>query len=345
MKKNTKKLLSLLLALSLTCGLMLTGCSGGDTGDQGGDTGDQGGNNVEAKDPYTDELKFGFITNMIGHSVPVAWSTGIERELQYFPNIQYQAFDGENKAETQIKLMEELINQEYDVIFLQAYDSAALAASVEDAEAAGIPVINLNLDADTAHAGLVAMVDYEAGRVVAQEMEKALNGEGKVVILQSPPGASLGVQREKGFRDYIEANCPGIEIVAAQNAEWLKEKAMDIMNSFMQANPQIDGVFAVNDSMAEGAALAAKAAGRLDEMVIWGADGEKDALTMIENGELTGTVYTNCYEQGATAARLALYCVSAGITTAPNGSTPIVKLAPIPVTKENVGNIAEEDRW
>lgn len=325
----------------MTFCLAMTGCSGGEAAQESGGAKPT----VEAKNPYVDELKIGFITNMIGHSVPVAWSTGIEREYQYYPNIQYQAFDGENKAETQIKLMEELINQKYDAIFLQAYDAAALASSVEAAEAAGIPVINLNLDVDTAHTALVGMVDYEAGRVVAQEMEKALGGKGNVVILQSPPGASLGVQREKGFRDYIEANCPNMKIVGAQNAEWLKEKAMDVMNSFMQANPQIDGVYGINDSMAEGAALAAKAAGRLDEMVIWGADGEKDALTMIENGELTGTVYTNCFEQGATAARLALYCIGAGITTAPNGVTPIVKMAPIAVTKANVDSIAEADRW
>lgn len=352
MRKHRIISVFLAVCLMLSLAVVFTACEGGEANQPtGGTTAGTTAANSSAdflttpKDPYTDPIKIGFVTNMIAHSVPVAWSTGIERELQYYPNIQYQAFDGKNSAETQVQLMQDLINQKYDCIILQAYDAAALAQSVVDAEKAGIPVINLNLDADTSHTALISMVDYEAGQIVADEIAKAINQAGNVVIIQSPPGASLGVNREKGFRDQLAAKYPNIKIIGAQNGEWLKENAMTIMNSFMQANPQIDGVFAINDSMAEGAALAAEAAGRLNDMVIWGADGEKDALTMIEQGKLTGTVYTNCFQQGETAARLALYVMSAGIAGSPKNTTPLVKMAPIPVTKDNVASIQPADRW
>lgn len=354
MNMRIGRLMSLVLCMALLGAGVLSGCSGGEANQVSSSSVSSSGETAQAptssvvwpsKDPYNEEVKIGFITNMIAHSVPVAWSTGLEREFQYYSNVKYQAFDGNNSAETQIQLMRELINQKYDCIILQAYDSAALAPSVEEAEAAGIPVINLNLDADTPHTALISMVDYEAGQVAAKQIGDALGGKGNVVIIQSPPGASLGVNREMGFRDYLAENYPDIKIVGEQNGEWLKENAMTIMNSFMQTNSQIDAVFAVNDSMAEGAALAAEAAGRLDEMVIWGADGEKDALVMIEQGRLTGTVYTNCYQMGETAARLALYVLNAGICGAPNGQTPLVKMAPIPVTIENVSQIQPADRW
>ena len=349
-----KKWLAFMMAAVMIVGVALTGCSGGEANQaassEAAPSTENAGTSTNdvirpSKDPYKDDIKIGFVTAMIAHSVPVAWSTGIERELQYYPNVKYQAFDGQNSAETQVQLMQDLINQEYDCIILQACDAAALAPSVEDAEKAGIPVINLNLDADTPHTALISMVDYEAGQIVAQQIGEALNGKGNVVIIQSPPGASLGVAREMGFRDYVAGHYPDLKIVGEQNGEWLKENAMTIMNSFMQTNSQIDAVYAINDSMAEGAALAAEAAGRLDEMLIWGADGEKDALAMIEQGRLTGTVYTNCYQQGETAARLALYVISAGICGAPNGETPLVKMAPIPVTSENVSQIQPADRW
>ena len=84
--------------------------------------------------------------------------------------------------------------------------------------------------------------------------------------------------------------------------------------------------------MAEGASQAAEAAGRLGEMVIWGADGESKALEYIEKGKMAGTIYTNCYDQGATAARLAMYFICSEADTSSYTDTPILKMAPIVVT-------------
>ena len=161
-----------------------------------------------------------------------------------------------------------------------------------EAEEAGIPVITINMDVDSVHSALVQMVDYDAGRLAAEEIAKELDGTGKIVIIQGLPGIIRTDNLEKGFRDTI-SQYSGIEIIGSQAANFEKETAMSVMNSFMQANDKIDGVFAINDAMAEGAALAAESANRLDGMVIWGADGEKDALAMIESGQLTGTMYSN----------------------------------------------------
>jgi len=189
------------------------------------------------------------------------------------------------------------------------------------------------------------MVTIESGKLIADAMAKQLGGKGKIVIIQSPPGASIGVDRETGFRQVVKEKYPEMEIIAAQNGEWQKEKGMSVMQGFLQAYDKIDGVYAVNDSMAEGAALAAEAAGRLDEMVIWGNDGERDALTMIEQGKLAGTIYTNCFEQGAAALRLAEFLVTCGVNPLDLPYQGVVKIAPKVVTKENVAEIPEADRW
>lgn len=302
---------------------------------------------IAGKNPYKDAIKIGFVPNVIGDSVAAAWGEGIKRELQYYPNIKYQVFDGKASAETQVQILKDLINQKYDCIVLQANDAAAVAGTVKEAEEAGIPVITLNLDADTPHAALVAMVDYEAGFLVAQEIAKSIGAkEGNAVIIQAPPGASRGINVEKGFRDGI-AKHPNVKILDAQNGEWLTEKGNEVMRDFLTKYPKIDGVFAINDAMAEGASQAAQAAGRLNSMAIWGADGEKKALEYIEQGKLTGTIYTNCYDQGATAARLALYSLSASgeVDSSKFVNTPVVKMAPIVVTKKTVGSISPNIRW
>ncbi|MEA4929690.1 MAG: sugar ABC transporter substrate-binding protein [Candidatus Limiplasma sp.] len=296
------------------------------------------------KNPYTDTLKIGFIIDNIGHPVGNAWKVGAEEEVAAYPNITLQCFDGKSSAETEIQQMTDLINQKYDGILLQATDSAALAASVREAEAAGIPVITLNLDADTPHTALVAMVDYEAGRMVAQAIAKSINDTGNVLIIQATPGASRGINLEAGFEDELK-NHPGITLLDKQSGEWLTEKANEVMRDFMTKYDKIDGVFCENDAMAEGASQAAEAMGRLGEMVIWGADGESKALEYIEQGKMTGTIYTNCFDQGKTAFRLMLYALNSEIQPSTFTATPVVKMSPIVATKDNLDLIPASIRW
>jgi len=340
MKKSVSIVLVLLLAA------LIAGCGGVKVDSAASSAGSSSvaANPRVLKNPYVDNLKIAFIPWTIGDSVGGAWGDGIERELKNFPNVTFNRYDGRASAETQITIMTELINQKVDGIILQSSDSAALAASVRQAEDKGIPVVCLNLDADTPHAALVAMVDVEAGALIAREIAEAIGRKGNVVIIQAAIGASRGERLETGFRTEL-AKYPDVKILDAQTGDWLTEKANVVMNDFLTKYPQIDGVFAHNDAMAEGASAAAEAAGRLKNMVIWGADGEKKALEYIENGKMTGTIYTNCYDQGATGARLIMYFINSEANTAAFTKTPIVKMSPIIVTKSNVHTIGADIRW
>jgi ABC-type sugar transport system substrate-binding protein len=240
--------------------------------------------------------------------------------------------------------MSDVISQKYNAIILQCSDGTALAPSVKQAEEAGIPVITVNLDADTVHSALVMAVDYDAGRMAAEQMAKDIGESGEIAIIQGVPGLKRTDNLEKGFRDTI-ANYSGIEIVDAQSASFEKETAITVMNSFLQSHPNLKGVFAINDAMAEGAALAAESAGKKGQLSIWGADGEKDALAMIESGDLTGTIYTNSWDEGSTAAKIALLMIGSEYSYNVLEKTPQVIMEPIVVTKDNVASIPEEDRW
>ena len=340
-----RKLTAILLAASMVFCLALTGCSnpapgGSDSGDAA-PNGAASANYKAAKDSY----KIGFVSWSIGHTVPAAWDESIHTALDGFPQYEYTAFDGEASAETQIRIMSDLISQGYDAIILQASDGAALTNSVEEAEAAGIPVVCLNLDVNCNHTGFVSMAAYEAGYAVAERMGEQMGGKGNVVIIQGVIGSSSQTYREAGFRDAMTALYPDISILDAQPADWDKETAISVMNDFMQSYSEIGGVFGVNDSMAEGAAIAAEAAGRLNEMVIWGDDGESDALTMIEEGKLSGTIYTNCFAQGTAAAQLCMWLCDSGYVPGNFDRTGVIDMNYVVVTADNVDTIQEKDRW
>ena len=307
-----------------------------------------GGNSNKVKvDPYAgEEVKIAYIAHDIGTPNNQGWKEGIERECASWSNIKVDSYGAEESAETQVQIMTDCINQGYNAIILQCSDGTALAPSVRQAEEAGIPVITVNLDcaSDTIHSALVMAVDYDAGRMAADKMAEQLGEAGDIAIIQGVPGLERTDNLERGFRETI-AKYPDIKIVEAQSASFQKDTAMTVMNSFLQSHPDLKGVFAINDAMAEGAALAAQSANKKGQICIWGADGEKDALAMIESGDMAGTIYTNSWDEGSTAAKIALLMVGSEYDYTCLTATPKVIMEPIVVTAENVGTIAEEDRW
>lgn len=134
-----------------------------------------GGGSVSAKDVYTEDIKIAFISNDLSASVTSAWIEGMETGLEGFNNVTLQAFDGEGSADTEIRIMDDVINQEYDAVILQCTDAASLAASVNKAEDAGIPVITINLDADTTHSSLHLCSRWEGLAVFLQIPEMDWN--------------------------------------------------------------------------------------------------------------------------------------------------------------------------
>lgn len=95
---------------------------------------------------------------------------------------------------------------------------------------------------------------------------------GKVCEIKGLEGTSGGIDRDNGFREGIKKN-DKIEIVSANNADWLREKAITVAEEMLQTNDEIDLFLALNDPMAEGAYIAAKNAGREGDILFVGFDG------------------------------------------------------------------------
>ena len=288
------------------------------------------------------KYKVAFLPSTTTQPLTRAWQQSIGFTLKW-KLIELQSFDPAMKAATQVTMMNDLIDQKYDTIILQPIDAAQIEESVKRAEAQGIHIITLNTNIRHPHAAHVTMDDFGAGSLVGENIGKSLNGQGSVAIIQSPQGAIAGVERERGFRETLGSKFPNIKIVAAQNGEWRKDSAVEVMKGFLKTYQQIDAVFAVNDAMAEGAMMAAEASGRLDKIRIWGFNGQKSTLTLIEEGKITGSAYTNAYQQGSTAAMRAIELLTGKRAKA--ATTETITIPPFPATRETVGQIQQIDRW
>ena len=102
-------------------------------------------------------------------------------------------------------------------------------------------------------------------------------------------GTNVAQQRSEGFNSVIAEN-PDMEIVACQVADFDRAKAMSVMENILQANPEIDGLYAANDEMLLGALEAMDAAGRTDDIVKVGCDAIDDTLEAIKDKRVEATI-------------------------------------------------------
>ncbi|MBV8568350.1 MAG: sugar ABC transporter substrate-binding protein [Methylobacteriaceae bacterium] len=277
------------------------------------------------------------------HTVSSAWAKGIQDVLSIQPKFGFQLLDGQAKADIQISLMDTVINDGVNVIFVQPVDSVGIGPSIKKAARKGIPVITLNIDSTAKHAAHIEMNHYFGAMEIANAMGTMIGGKGKVAILNAPPGIIIRDQRTNGFVDGMKKYHPDVQIVADQVADWDRKKAQDVLSTILTAHPDLGGVYGVNDSMALGAMDVAKSKGI--KLVIFGNDGEKDALEAIEAGDLAGTQYTDVFQQGRFAAAVATVLATGGVQASAFAEQGHLLMPYVIATKETVGTIQTYQRW
>lgn len=237
--------------------------------------------------------------------------------------IEMITLDAQDNNEKQASQVEDLISRKVDVLIVNPVDSDAIVNAVKAANAAGIPVITVTRPSNGGEVVQHLDIDNaEAGKLVAEELVKVLGGKGKVAILEGIAGTPSAQARQAGFVDYLKAY-PDIEVVSSLTANYSREEGATVMEDILQANPELDAVYAHNDEMALGAVRAIIAANRLDQIKVFGIDATDDALAAIEKGEMAATVKQQPALQMAMAVEAA-YKTAQGETVDPLVIIPLV---------------------
>jgi len=223
-----------------------------------------------------EEKKFviGMAQCNLGEPWRVAMNDQIAAAAKDYPMFEIIFSDAAQDNSNQIADIENFIQMGVDLIITSPNEATPLTNVVKRAYEAGIPVILLDrkIDGDT-YTQFIGADNVYIGRVCGEYVADVLLPEGgKVCEIKGLEGTSAGVDRDTGFREGIAKN-PKVEIIAANNADWLREKAITIAEEMLQANDEIDLFFCLNDPMAEGAYIAAKNAGREKDILFVGIDG------------------------------------------------------------------------
>jgi ribose transport system substrate-binding protein len=184
------------------------------------------------------------------------------------------------KQQSQI---ENFIVQHVDAIIVCPADSKGIGPAIEQANQAGIPVFTADIAAQGGQVvSHIASDNLAGGRLAADYIAKALNGQGEVGIIGQQEVQS-GLDRETGFKEQVQQKYPGIKVVSVLNGGGVRDKALKAADDMLQGNPNLKGIFGINDDSALGALSAAEARGRND-LAIVGYDAIPEAVKAIERG-------------------------------------------------------------
>ncbi|MDQ0428131.1 ribose transport system substrate-binding protein [Planomicrobium stackebrandtii] len=238
-------------------------------------------NGGEAGGDYT----IGFSVSTLNNPFFVTLNEGAEAKAAEL-GADLTVVDAQDNASKQASDIEDLIQQEVDLIMINPVDSEAVAAAVESANAASIPVITVDRSAAGGEVVSHIASDNIAGGEMAGEHLVSIVGEGaQVAELEGVPGSSAARERGEGFNT-IAAD--SLDVVAKQTANFNRAEGLSVMENILQANPDITGVFAHNDEMALGALEAIEASGK--DITVVGFDATDDAVQAVEDGRLGGTI-------------------------------------------------------
>ena len=254
-----------------------------------------------------------------------------DRAKQINPNAKVTALASDYDLQKQFSQIDNFITTKVDLIMLVAADPQAILPAVKRAEAAGIPVVAVDVSAAGAKA-TIQTDNVKAGAMACQYLSDKLGGKGKVVILNGPAVSSIK-DRVKGCKAVLSKG--KFEILSDnQNGKATRDGSLAVAQSLMTRFPKIDGVFTVCDQSAVGADLAAKQMNR-KEFVIVSVDGSPEIeVSLKSNSLIQGAVAQNPYAMAMRALDVGHQILKTG--KAP--STPVILLDPKLVTRDNVAS-------
>lgn len=207
-------------------------------------------------------------------------------------SLGYEArlFDSQNNTALESDHFDNIIVAGFDAILFNSTDADGSVANVEKAKQAGIPVFCMDREINSLNSATSQILSdsYSGAVAIGKYFTQQLNKKGNYAELLGLVGDNNTWARSKGFHSMVD-QYKDFKMVAQQSADFDQNKALEVMESILQAHPDISGVFCGNDAMALGAYQALLAAGKEQQVKVFGFDGAEDVITSIKDGKVAAT--------------------------------------------------------
>ncbi|MEQ1905609.1 MAG: substrate-binding domain-containing protein [Pirellulaceae bacterium] len=200
---------------------------------------------------------------------------------------------GDKDVAKQSNQIKDFIVKKVSAIVLSPCDSKSIVPVIQEANAAGIPVFTVDIPCNEPGVKIATQIatdNYGGGKEAGRAMIEAL-GEagGKVAILHFKQAESCQL-RVKGFREVIDAHnqtaASKIDMAVELESGGAKDMGYKAAEDSLQAHSDLRGIFTINDPAALGARAALEKAGKADQVLIVGFDGQPEGKQAIKEGKI-----------------------------------------------------------
>lgn len=222
--------------------------------------------------------------------------------------VQWSGAATETDYNGQLQIVDAMINRRVDAIVLAPVDRKILLSAVDRAMSQKIPVIifDSGIEGEN-YTAWVATDNYGAGAMAAGRVIELLNGKGRIAIVAVRPGVASSVAREAGFEDRIKKEAPGIQIVDQRFGMADFAKSLAVTENILTAHPDLDALFASNESSTVGAMQALKS--RASKTKLVGFDWSPNLIEELRSGLVDSLVAQDPFRIGYESVKSALAAI------------------------------------
>ncbi len=234
-------------------------------------------------------IKLAFSQVVMNHPVRIHMVETFKSNCKKYSNVTCIVTEGNGEPAVEIANIESIVQRKPDVVIVSSLSGTAVYPAYEEINNAKIPLLinNSGIPDDSAknikYTSFISPDDWNNGRLLGQYLADKLHGKGDIIVIEGVAESSNYEHRLGGFMEVVN-KYPNIHIVGKQSGAWIRMPAMKATVDLLQANPKIDGIYAMNDEMAMGVLAALRSASRENGVVMVSVDGQKDLVQEIAKG-------------------------------------------------------------
>jgi ribose transport system substrate-binding protein len=217
-----------------------------------------------------------------------------------------RAFD----TSSQVQIVNSVVAKHPDAVLIAPTDDTALYPPLRQVHDAGTKIVTVdttlrNKDIVTAAIGS----DYvQLGAEAAKELNTLLHGQGKIMVIASPPGVTTSDLSRRGLADTL-ARYPGLQLVSTQFSGGDAAKSASLLAATLAQHPDLAAVFTLNGSDAQGVVTALRQAGKQNQVKFISGDAQPFQVDELKKGEVAELLLHKPFEIGEQGVEQALAAV------------------------------------
>ena len=217
---------------------------------------------------------------------------------EYNVELDISGPETEEDYETQNRMVAEAVDAGAEALVFSAIDYENNAAAIDAAAAAGVRIVAIDSNVDSAAVQTYIGTDnYAAGQMAAQAALDAVDDELTVGIVNYDISSANGQERERGARDLFEESGRA-QVAARINTLAEAGRAQADTEELLRAHPDINVLLAFNEPTSVGAAAAVAAQDLSDAVFLVGFDSNLATVEGLQNGSVDALIVQNPYAMG-----------------------------------------------